>query len=131
MHSGSCWNTANEMKSGIQRFRGAGLWFVALICLVPCVGIVLFFASWMVPEVIDWRLGVTALGLGWLFWAFAVAYTTPENGFDMQVFLLVLLLFPVMYPFCVVFLLGVMGMRHRLKAFETPEGTRDRKEKTP
>jgi hypothetical protein len=73
-----------------------------------------FFTSLLSTEFIDRRIGLASLVFGWLFWSFSVAYSTPEKGFDWQVFLLVLLFFPVMYPFCVLFLLGVVAMRHRL-----------------
>lgn len=94
-----------------NRFAGTGLWRIALICFVPLICLIVFLASIYGPHAIDRRTGLIALGLGWLFWSFTVAYTTSRGGFDPRVFLLVLLFFPVMYPACVLFLLPVMAMR--------------------
>ncbi|WP_253153947.1 hypothetical protein [Stieleria tagensis] len=94
-----------------NRFAETGLWTVALICFVPAVCLGVFFASTLVPQAIDRRTGYFALGLGWLFWSFTVALTTSRDRFDPQIFLLVLLFFPIMYPACVLFLLPVLAMR--------------------
>ena len=101
-----------------SRFAGIGLWPVALICFVPAICLVVFFVSIFPPHAIDRRTGFIALGVGWLFWSFTVAFTTSRDGFDLQIFLLVLLFFPIMYPACVLFLLPVMAMR---KDFATGE----------
>ena len=101
-----------------NRFMGMGLWPVALICLATAICLVVFFASILAPHAIDHYKGLVALGIGWLFWSFTVTWTTSRERFDVQVFLLVVLFFPVMYPACVLFLLLVVAMRDKFKAAE-------------
>jgi hypothetical protein len=89
------------------------------ICFVPLVSVIVLAVSISSPDIVDTKIGVAAIAFGWLFWAFAVAYTTPRDRFDFQTFWLTLVFFPVMYPACLLLLLGLISMRHRFSS-DTP-----------